>query len=74
MTMTRIRERIADWISGGAVTMWRDNWAFEADDKLYWMELAAKRREALVAIACCPTTDPEDRAADMERIAREALK
>ena len=74
MTLMRIRERIADWISGGAITMWRDNWAFEADDKLYWIDLAAERRDALVAVANCTATDPEDRAADMERIARDALK
>ena len=72
--MTRIRERIADWIRGGAITTMYGNFMLVTKDKLYWMELAAKRREALVAIACCPTTDPEDRAADMARIAREALK
>ena len=69
-----IRERIADWISGGAVTMWYRNYVFERDDKLYWMDLAAKRRDALVAIASCTGIDAEDRAHDMEHIAREALK
>ena len=69
-----LRERVADWISGGAITMWYVNWSFEVQDKLYWINLASERREALVAIANCTATDPEDRAADMERIAREALK
>ena len=69
-----LRERIADWISGGAVTMWHNNWAFEVDDKLYWVELASHRRDALVEIAAMETPGANGTVKRMAKLAREALK
>jgi hypothetical protein len=68
------RERLADWISGGAVTMFHNNWRFEADDKLYWIELSAKRREALRQIAAMETPNCASIGKRMAKIAREAME
>ena len=69
-----LRERIADWISGGTVTMWHNNWTHEVEDKLYWIELAAHRREALNEIAAMETTKASSTVKRMAARAREALK
>ena len=68
------RERLADWISGGLVTLWRNNRNFEATDKYYWIELASKRRDALRAIAAMETPGANATVKRMARAAREALK
>ena len=69
-----LRERIADWISGGAVTMWYNNWAHEVDDKLYWIELASHRREALLDITAMATPGANGTVKRMAARAREALE
>lgn len=69
-----LRERIADWVSGGAVTMWYNNWAHEVDDKLYWIELASERRDALNEIAAMETPNCAPIGKRMAKRAREALK
>lgn len=76
-----IRERIADWISGGELTRAkhdaREGWAEAykhmcsaeiADDKKFLM------RHALNRIAACETPNANGTVRRMARIAREAIK
>lgn len=76
-----LRERLADWISGGALSYnineretWLNNWRFQVEDNLYWMELASKRRDALNAIAAMETPGANATVKRMARAAREALE
>jgi hypothetical protein len=62
-----LRERLAGWISGGALTRKRG-------DLLYFIEAASKRREALNAITAQETPSANATVRRMVRIAREALK
>lgn len=76
-----LRERIADWISGGALTRAkhdaREGWAEAykhmcsaeiADDKKFLM------RDALNRIAACETPRASSTVRRMARIAREAME
>ena len=67
------REKIADWISGGAITMANNNTDFLQEDRQYWIELAATRREALVNILAQETPYANATVRRMVKIAKEAL-
>ena len=64
------RERLADWISGGALTRaredagWCDKWAYRAIVK----------EEALLKIAYCETPGANATVRRMAKIAREAME
>lgn len=82
------RERLADWISGGAVSFWQQA-AIDADRQFdsvhqdYMLEyqshtVTADQRDwfaiALSRIAACETPNANATVRRMARIAREALK
>lgn len=62
-----LRERIADWISGGALSR-------AVYDNLYLVELASNRRDALNEIAAMETPGANGTVKRMAKRAREALK
>jgi hypothetical protein len=67
------RKKIADWISGGAITMANSNADFLREDRLYWIELSATRREALMNIITQETPYANATVRRMVKIAKEAL-
>ena len=76
-----LRERIADWISGGAFSRavhdklyWSHLASRRRDDKIYWVEMASYRREALNEIAAMETPGANGTVKRMAKRAREALK
>lgn len=62
-----LRERLADWISGGALT-------FMERQMMTWASMAIEKNIALGEIAACETPGANATVRRMARIAREALE
>ena len=76
-----LRERLADWISGGALTQARRDAERHLDDAEYWLSESMKddvkfgeMLAALRAIIAQETPNANATVRRMVRIAREALK
>lgn len=76
-----LRERIADWISGGALRReiacaadWEAAFIMEADEHRLTWERAIKRRDQLARIAACQTPGANATVSRMAKIAREATE
>lgn len=78
-----IRERIADWISGGALTRARDDTNKMKNEAVFWREeayslMVKHTKNSLVRclhrIADCETTSANATVRRMARIAREAME
>lgn len=68
------RERLADWISGGAFSAAMSVARFSTSEMLRKHNIAAVRRNALLKIAAQETPSANATVKRMARIAREALE
>lgn len=75
------RERLADWISGGALSRARDvrdkaldRLSREIDRRCDWIDERHKYRSALREIAACETPNANATVRRMAKIAKEALE
>jgi len=76
-----LRERLADWISGGALTFHKNGWARSSAmyseamaDVMGYKEIAADLINALDAIAAMETPNANATVKRMAKAAREALE
>lgn len=69
-----LRERIADWISGGALTCAARLAKAATDEMVKKHNMAVDRGEALLQIAAQETPTANSTVKRMARIAREAIK
>jgi hypothetical protein len=76
-----LRERIADWISGGALTWMKLDIELREENRVMWRDrsfdrnrMIGKMAVALRAIADCETPSANATVRRMARIAREATE
>lgn len=76
-----LRERIADWISGGALTWMKLDIELREENRVMWRDRSFDRNQtigkmavALRDIAACETQNANATVRRMARIAREAME
>lgn len=69
-----LRERIADWISGGALTQARYEADFNLRQCCIWVDEFDRADDALLAIAAATRNGKSGTARKVHRMATEALK
>jgi hypothetical protein len=69
-----LRERLADWISGGALTRAMDDAQWFDSKRRQWADFAIVRDDALHAIAAMETPKANATVKRMAKIAREAME
>lgn len=68
-----IREKLADWISGGALSKWESGYKMLSSDCANHMDRWLKKNHALKEIAAQETPSANETVKRMAKIAREAL-